>query len=169
MIAYTEELERRGRFPLVIWGEHCLIGTPGAAVVPELMAAFNNWCERGPATVDFITKGSNIFIEHYGAFAAEVPDPNDPSTGLNTPLIRTLEAADILFWAGEAASHCVLESMRQAFENFGPENIKKSVVLLDAMSCIPHHNGAFEKEFKSFVKKYKAMGLKTAKTTDPLV
>lgn len=165
MIAYTEGLEKGGKYPLIIWDEHCLIGTPGAAIVPELMEALNDWAVESNSTVDFVTKGSNPFTEHYGAFAAEVPDPSDPSTQLNTALIKTMEDADVLVWAGEAATHCVLNSMRQAFENFGQDSIRKSVLLTDAMSCI----AGFEKNFNDFLAEYKAKGLKTATTKDFLV
>ena len=169
MTDYTMALEKSGKFPLIIWDEHCMIGTPGAAVVPELMESLQEWCGTRGATVDFVTKGSNIFTEHYGAFAAEVPDPSDPSTQLNTPLIKTMEEADVLVWSGEAATHCVLNSMRQAFENFGADSIKKSVLLLDAMSCIGHPDRIFEKAFDAFLAEYKAKGLQVAKTTDYLV
>lgn len=162
MIEYTEALERGGKYPLIIWDDHCLIGTPGAAVVPELMESFDEWAILHGGTIDFVTKGSNLFTEHYGAFAAEVPDAQDPSTQLNTPLIKTMEEADVLVWAGEAATHCVLNSMRQAFENFGPDSIKKSVLLTDAMSCI----AGFEDGFKNFLSEYQAKGLQIAKTTD---
>lgn len=164
MIAYTEALEKGGKYPLIIWDDHCLIGTPGAAVVPELMEALDDWTVNRGGTIDFVTKGSNVYTEHYGAFAAEVPDPEDPTTQLNTPLIKTMETADVLVWAGEAATHCVLNSMRQAFENFGKDSIAKSVLLVDAMSCIP----SFETNFQSFLTEYQAKGLKVAKTTQRL-
>jgi len=169
MIAYTSALEVGGKFPLIIWDEHCLIGSPGASIVFELMESLNEWCSERGAIVDFVTKGSNYSTEHYGAFSAEVPDASDPSTQLNTRLIKTMEEADILVWAGEAATHCVLNSMRQAFENFGIDSIKKSVLLIDAMSCIPHPDNIFEKAFKDFVDEFKQKGLKVEKTKDFLL
>ena len=36
---YVRELARKGNYPLTVWPPHCLIGTPGHAVHPELMAA----------------------------------------------------------------------------------------------------------------------------------
>jgi nicotinamidase/pyrazinamidase len=95
MLAYTSTLETQGTF-LTIWDEHCLIGTPGAAVVAEIIDAINIWCDSLGATVDFIAKGTNILTEHVGAFEAKLADPDDPSTYLNMPLIKTLECADFL-------------------------------------------------------------------------
>lgn len=165
MIQYTETLEQDGKFALVIWDDHCLIETPGAAIVPELQVALNDWCQHRFATIDPVIKGSNVFTEHYGAFAAEVPDPEDPTTQLQTDLIKGIEENDVIVWAGEAATHCVLTSMKQAFSVFGPEGIKKSVLLTDAMSGIP----GFEKPYQDFLAEYKAKGMQTATTADFLV
>jgi nicotinamidase-related amidase len=142
-----------------------LIGTPGASVVPELMEALNEWAALKMATVDFVTKGSNPFTEQYSAVRAEVPDPNDASTQLNTALIQTIEQADILVWAGEAGSHCLANTMRDTFDAFGPDSVKKSVVLIDATSPVK----GFEKNQDDFFKEFENKGVKFAKTTDFLV
>ncbi|MGA2442065.1 MAG: hypothetical protein ABSH08_14010 [Tepidisphaeraceae bacterium] len=162
MIKYTEALESAGNFALTIWDDHCIIGTPGAAIVPELQIALDNWCQEKFATVDYVTKGSNVFTEHYGAFAAEVPNPEDPTTQLQTDLIKSIEDNDVIVWAGEASTHCVLTTMKQAFEVFGADSIKKSVLLIDAMSGIPHA----QKTFDDFVDEYQKKGLRVAKTTN---
>ena len=162
MLKYVRSLEATKKYALCIWPPHCLIGTSGAAVVPELMESLSGWVSARSATVDFVTKGSNIFTEHYGAFASEVPDPEDPTTQLNTSLIKTMEEADVLLWAGEAATHCVMTSMSQAFNAFGPDSIKKSVLLTDGMSCIP----GFEQNFQDFLKEYTSKGMQTSTTVD---
>jgi nicotinamidase/pyrazinamidase len=100
MLAYIRALEKGGRYPLCIWPPHCLIGTPGQAVVPELMDALNEWATLKHATIDFITKGSNPFTEHYSAIRAEVPDPSDPTTHSNRAFIQTLEDADVVLCHG---------------------------------------------------------------------
>jgi hypothetical protein len=53
-----------------------------------------------------VTKGSNMFTEHYAVFA-DVPDPKDPSTQLNTPFI---EEADVIIFSGERHLNPVLLS-----------------------------------------------------------
>ena len=165
MLDYTKALETSGRYPLLVWPPHCLIGTPGAAVVPELMDALNDWCILKTNKVDFVTKGSNVLTEHYSAVRAEVPDPADASTQLNTDLIQTIEKADILVWAGEAGSHCLANTMRDTFDAFGADSIKKSVVLVDATSPVT----GFEKNQADFFKEFAAKGVQFSKTTDFLV
>lgn len=165
MLTYTKSLETSKRYPLCIWPPHCLIGTPGASVVPELMKELDNWCKLTTSSIDFVTKGSNIWTEHYSAMQAEVPDPADPSTHLNTTLIQTIEQADILVWAGEAGSHCLANSMKDAFDAFGPDSIKKSVVLTDCTSPVT----GFEKNQEDFFKEFASKGVQFVKSTDFLV
>jgi nicotinamidase-related amidase len=162
MISYTEQLEKDGKLQLCIWDDHCLIGSPGHMIVPELMDVLNEWSIQRMRWVDYVTKGSYPFTEHYGAFAAEVPDPQQPSTGLRTDIIKVMEDADVLVWSGEAASHCLKTSMEQALGNFGEDSIKKSVLLEDTSSCIP----GFEQGYNDFVDEYKAKGLTVSTTED---
>ena len=49
-LAYVKNLKANGRYLLCIWPYHCLIGTPGHNVVPELMDALIMW-EIGRAHV----------------------------------------------------------------------------------------------------------------------
>jgi nicotinamidase-related amidase len=166
-IAYCEALEKNGQFPLIIWDDHCIIETPGAAIVPELQAALDEWCIERGATIDPLIKGSNIWTEHYGAFGAEVTDPDDPTSGINYDLLRAIESeADMIIWMGEAATHCVMTSMKQAFKIFGPDGIKKSILFTDCMSCIPHPQNVFVNAFNSFLDEYKAKGLQVATSTN---
>lgn len=162
MLNYVKALEKSKRYPLCIWPPHCLIGTPGQSVVPELMEALNEWASEKNAIVDFVTKGSNIYTEHFSAVMAEVPDPSDSSTHLNKNFIQTLEDADIVGWAGEASTHCVLNTMRDTFNNFGNDIIKKMVLLTDAVSPVP----GFEKNYDDFLKEMKAKGMQVSTTVD---
>lgn len=162
MLDYVKKLETNKRYPLMIWPPHCLIGTPGAAVVPELMEAANDWALTKSSTVDFVTKGSNPFTEHYSAVRAEVPDPKDPSTHPNKAFIKTIEDADIVVWAGEASSHCVANTMRDTFESFGADAMKKMVLLTDAISAVP----ACEKMYDDFLAEMTAKGMQTSTTVD---
>jgi len=72
---YVRKLEENGRYPLCIWPPHCLIGSWGHNVYPVLFEALLKWEEKNFANIDFVTKGSNPFTEHYSAVQADVPDP----------------------------------------------------------------------------------------------
>jgi nicotinamidase-related amidase len=112
------------RYDLMIWPPHCLIGTPGQAVVPDLMDAINELgglTRNGAPSISSRRAVEHLDTEHYSAVRAEVPDPNDPTTQLNTDVhpqpSRT--SRPVTIWAGEAASHCVANTMRDTFTNFG--------------------------------------------------
>jgi nicotinamidase-related amidase len=136
MCEYTEELEKGGRYPLCIWPPHCLIGSEGGTVVPELQQAFYEWETTMGGSVNFVSKGSNPFTEHYGALRAEVPDPTDFSTQTNTKLVEVLEEADMVAIAGEAGSHCLANTVRDIANEFQDPNTVKKLVLLTEERCL---------------------------------
>lgn len=135
---YVQSLTDQGNYPLIIWPEHCLIGSWGHNVQPDLAAALQRWERSQFANVDYVVKGTNPYTEHYGALQAEVPDPTDPKTQLNTDFLKILQDADIVAVAGEASSHCVLETVKQIATNIGDEHVKKFHLLTDCMSPVIH-------------------------------
>ncbi|MCG6206063.1 hypothetical protein LPW26_15540 [Rhodopseudomonas sp. HC1] len=136
MLDYTAELERAGRFVLMVWPEHCLIGSWGHNIVEGLRDAVAKWERDNCATAEFITKGTNTFTEHYGALLAEVPDPADPSTQLNRALVSALQQAEIIAIAGEASSHCVAATVSQLVGHIGEQHVSKIHLLTDCMSPV---------------------------------
>lgn len=137
LLAYARALATDGKYPLMVWPEHCLIGTTGHNVEPALMAALQRWERREFANVDYVVKGTNTFTEHYGALMAEVPDMEDPSTQLNTGFLDILARADIIAVAGEALSHCVKSTVTQIADNIGEEHVRKFHILTDCTSPVP--------------------------------
>lgn len=166
-LEYLEELEKRGRFTHLVWPPHCLIGSWGHNVYPELFSALQEW-EKQFATVDYVTKGSNIFTEHFSAVQAEVPDPEDHTTQLNTRLIQTMQEGDIILVAGEARSHCVNWTARDVAEQFGDAAASKLHLILDAMSDVPNPPGLtiFSDAGAALVTDLTTKGVRTTKTTD---
>jgi nicotinamidase/pyrazinamidase len=136
MIRYASQLEEQGSHVLMVWAIHCLIGSPGHAVQADLRDALNRWAKDNFANINFVTKGTNPWTEHYGALQAEVPMPNDPSTGLNTRLLETLEMADMVAIAGEALTHCLRATVSQIVDNIDPKLVRKIHLLTDCTSPI---------------------------------
>lgn len=163
-LKYVETLEANARYVLVIWPEHCLIGQWGHNVHASVANALNTWARKRMEVVDYVTKGSNALTEHYSAVQAEVPDASDPSTMLNSRLIKTLAEADVVLIAGEALSHCVASTVRDIADNFGEHNIQKLVLLTDCSSSV----AGFENLGAQFVSDLTARGMKTALSTDYL-
>lgn len=134
---YTAHLERGGKYTHTIWPTHCLIGSEGYAVEPKLFEAINNWASDSVALIDFVVKGSDYRVEHFGALEAEMPMPDNPETLLNAGFLATLRDADIIPIAGEALSHCVRATVQQIVDNIGDEHVKKIHLLTDCSTSIP--------------------------------
>lgn len=165
---YTAELENQGLKTHQIWPEHCLIGSEGHSVHKELRKALREWAINEKASVNWVTKGACMFTEHFGALMAQVPLATDPSTGLNTGLLNTLMRADLVAIAGQAASHCVMETVKQIVNNIDPSLIKKLVLLTDATSPIPHYPGGpdFPAIYQSWLKDMQSRGMQVSTTVD---
>lgn len=161
-LAYVEALQVHGRYVLMIWPPHCLIGSQGAALVPAISDALIKWEQDNFGRVNFVAKGSNLFTEHYSAVQADVPDDKDNTTKLNTDLITTVSQADEIWATGEALSHCMANTMTDIANNFGEDNIKKIVLLEDTTSSV----GGCEKMGSDFVAAMVKRGMQVAKTTD---
>ena len=162
---YLKALAATKRYPHVIWPEHCLIGSWGHGVVPVLAEAMHVWERMRQGVVDYVTKGSNPYTEHFSGVRAEVPDPKDLSTQINSDLIRVLGEADIILLAGEARSHCLANTVRDIateFELVNPDLIKKFYLLTDATSDVP----TFEGEGEKFVREMVAKGMNLTTTQD---
>ncbi len=167
-LEYVQKLEANNKFVLIIWPEHCLIGAPGHAVQPELFKSLRDWEVGEFGIVNYVTKGSNIFTEHYSAVEAEVPDPQDPTTMLNARLITSLQESDVVLIAGEALSHCVKATVEDIADNIGDEHVRKFVFLEDCSSSIPASPGApdFPAIAQDFLERMKARGMKVTTSTE---
>jgi len=166
-IDYCAALDASGKFPLCIWPPHCLIGSVGNTVLPVLFDALKKWEEVSNKNVDYVTKGSNAFTEHYSAVKAEVADPTDPTTQLNTKLIQTLMDADKILIAGEAGSHCVKNTVEDIADGFGNDSyVQKMVMLTDGVSPVISPFVDFPAIQAQFIADMVARGMKTSVTTD---
>ncbi|KAF1793464.1 Isochorismatase-like [Phytophthora cactorum] len=79
-VGVYKALEASGKFSLTIWPEHCLIGSPGHNIVPNVLASALKWTKKSLKPIQYVMKGSNPFTEHYSALKAEYELPYDPST-----------------------------------------------------------------------------------------
>lgn len=132
---YLHKLEDQGQFQHIIWPEHCLIGTKGAAIDDTISSAVIRWVHREGRNYKTITKGQHPYTEHFGAFRAQLPVHGAPDTELNTKLLDSLKPFDKIILAGEARSHCVATSLAQIMQ-YAPGLVSKLIVLTDCMSDV---------------------------------
>lgn len=136
VLGYLDELERLGRYTLMVWPVHCEIGSWGHNVHPAVKAAAESWQESALRNVNYVAKGANPWTEHYSAVLAEVPDPDDPATRLNAALLDRLDQADRIVVAGQASSHCVRATVEHIAQYLPSGRIDKLILLADCMSPV---------------------------------
>jgi len=157
-LRYLDALETQGRYTLMVWPVHCEIGSWGHGVHASVLAACGRWqCVRQRAVVN-VFKGMNPWTEHYSALQAEVPDPTDPTTLLNTSLVARLQPAQRLVIAGQASSHCVRATVTHLLEHLPGGRPERLVLMRDAMSPVT----GFEAVHETFLTAMRAVGVQVA-------
>lgn len=168
----VNSLEKAGKGGVFIWPDHCIAGTPGWNLETQLMqmVAFHSAVRN----VDpiFAFKGTDRYSEMYGILEPEY-NPNgivtkvildaiasfDPSTGD----LQTMKWDKIVI-AGEAGSHCLLESTRQILKRFNghPEVTQRIYVLEDCTSPV----AGFEQQMKDAFDEFKRQGANIVTSTN---
>ena len=158
---YVLNLERLGKKQLTIWPYHCLKGTIGQSL--ECMFSnliyFVSTAKRIPITC--VIKGEDPLSEMYGIFKPEY----SKTACINTRLLESIACYQKVYIAGEASSHCVLESVKQIAEFYKDDKkITSGInVLTDCMSPIPGFEAGTEREFQALAEQY---GIKLVKSTE---
>ena len=153
---YTETLERKGNYQLVIWPEHCIIGSSGHSVVDSLNDALQHWARSNKKAVQYIQKGQNCKTELYSILEAEVEDPTDVSTAFDYDLFNNLKIADRIIISGQASSHCVKFTVNDLIRHF-PEGDDRSKITILEDGC--SYLEGYKDEATQFFKECKDKGL----------
>ena len=162
---YTESLEKSGQFTHFLWPEHCIIGSWGHNVFPDVVDAVHAWERKrgGIGGAEYVTKGSHPLTEHFGAFQAQVPIDNQPGTQPRLSLLKTLREYSRTFLCGEALSHCLGSSLKQLLD-LAPDLAPKLVVLTDCTSDVT----GFEGQATPIMDMAKSMGVKFSASVEPI-
>jgi len=150
------ELEKKGRYQLVLWPPHCITGTWGGCVHDAVNKSVIEWQKTKKRPVDYVTKGKNPLTEHYSAIEAEVPVEGDAGTQKNTAFIASLKKNDSVLVAGEALSHCVAFTVRDIASNIGAATI---TLLKDCSSSV----AGFEQAGIDFIAELSKAGMNLQK------
>lgn len=155
---YLDALESSPhQYRLMVWPAHCITGSWGHNIHQDVAQALAEWEQQSLRVVDKVLKGHNPLTEQYSAVKAEVPLPDDPSTGINHVLVdRIVSFQGLTFIAGEASSHCVAATTEDLLDAMTPERRSRVVLLRDCMSPV----GGFEAGEAGFVARAQAQGVR---------
>lgn len=168
--SYVQQLEEKAKKQLTIWPYHVLMGGIGNALDPSLWSVIMWHSLARKTQPTWMPKGRVPHSEHYSAIEPEIDIPGHPQGQKHRALLRTIRETDALFIAGEAQSHCVLETLEDIVSEFAdePHTLNKIYVLKDCMSPVVHPEVDFgaiaERRFADFAE----MGVHFVASSDDL-
>ncbi len=165
---YVERLEENAKKQLMIWPYHTLIGTPGHNITPALYEAITYHAAARKTQPRYIEKGTIPYTEHYSLFEPEVKSEALKGESVNTDLLEELAEYDTIYVAGQAKSHCVLESVGSMMHYFDDrlEVIQKIHILEDAMSSVQSPDVDFEQIATDTFARFAEHGLNLTNTRE---
>lgn len=138
-LAYLHELKAGGKRELRIWPYHCLEGTNGVEFESQFMnlVYFHTVARRSTPVI--LAKGQDPLSEMYGAFYRE----DGVASAANRAFLDGMPDYNKIYIAGQALSHCVLDTLKHIFEHHADNRaFTESIHLLtDCSSPIPGTEG----------------------------
>jgi nicotinamidase-related amidase len=168
--SYVETLEAQAKKQLMIWPYHTMLGSEGHNLMPALYEAVVYHSAARQTQPLFLIKGLIPGSEHYSILEPEVKVPGHPQGTLNLAFIEQVAAHDLVYIAGQAKSHCVLETVQSLVNHFHdqPAQLDKLHVLLDCTSSVAHPVIDFDRLAREAYAQLTQRGLHLSQSTDPL-
>ena len=165
---YVHKLEKSAEKQLMIWPYHVPQGGVGNILDPELWSCvFWHSIARHTQPI-WWQKGGYAKTEHYSAVKPEVISDAAQEEKADR-FLKTLTSYDYVIIAGEAASHCVLETVEDIVNAYRGrrELLERIALLTDCTSPVVHPEIDFgaiaEKRFGEFAE----AGIRLDKSTEP--
>jgi nicotinamidase-related amidase len=167
---YVQRLQREAKKQLTIWPYHAIQGGVGHAMDPELWSAVLWHAIARGSQPTWWTKGSIPRTEHYSILRPEIHVPGHPQGGLSSDFVDVMDEYDYVLVAGEAESHCVLETVKDLVDVFQhtPEKLEKVYILRDCTSPVRHPRIDFHALAQTQFAEYARKGARFIQSTDPL-
>jgi nicotinamidase/pyrazinamidase len=167
-LRYVEKLQALAKKQLTIWPYHVPIGGIGNALDPALWSAVFWHALARQSQPTMWTKGSIPQTEHYSIVRPEVAVPGQSTSA--EEFLAMLRSRDHILIAGEAASHCVLETVEDLVEEFSnqPELLDRLYILRDCTSPVQHPQIDFAALTAKRFAEFEKLGVHFIRSTDPL-
>lgn len=167
---YVKALREQAKRELMIWPFHTMLGTQGHSLMPALYEAITYHSAGRQTQPTFIIKGTIPQTEYYSILEPEVKVPEDPRGSLNDDFLTHLISYDAVYVAGQAKSHCVLETMHSIVKRYGdrPDIMEKFRLLIDCTSSVVHPEIDFEALSQEAYQEFTRAGVRMVTTEDPV-
>lgn len=171
---YTARLAAGGKYSLMVWPYHAMLGSIGHALVPAVEEAIFFHSIARKQRVRFEIKGDNPLTEHYSALGPEVgrTAAADEAAAKNRELVRHILAFDAVYVAGQAKSHCVSWTVQDLLDEIGPGDAAQAgrVHLLEDCTSPVVVPGAvdFSGQASEAFSRFQSAGMKVARSDAPL-
>ncbi len=171
---YVGRLHQGGKYPLVVWPYHAMVGGTGHALVSIVEEAvfFHSIARQSATRVE--VKGRNPLTEHYSVLHPEViEDAAGERIGtINIALIDHLLSFDAVIVAGQAKSHCVawtVEDLLEEIRTRDPALARRIFLLDDCSSAVVVPGVAdFTDPAEEAYRRFAAAGMHRVVSTTPM-
>ena len=173
-VHYVKQLTERGKYPLMVWPYHSMLGGIGHALVSAVEEALFFHCVARGSQTHFQIKGGNPLTEHYSVLHPEVREGPDgePIAERNTGFLQRLLDADLVIVAGQAKSHCVAWTIDDLLTEVGardPKLVEKVYLLEDCTSPVVVPDVVdFTDEANAAFQRFADAGMHVVRSTDPI-
>lgn len=171
---YIDELATIAKKELMLWPFHTLSGTPGHSLVPATHEAISWWSGMRRSNPTILSKGTVPKVEHYSILEPEVKIAGNNEAQLNLRFFDDISGYDAIYVAGQAKSHCVLETcesiVRYLSGNPALRHMLSRVhILMDGMSSVYHPAVDFEALCAPRYEYFRSLGVNLVTTADPVI
>jgi nicotinamidase-related amidase len=174
---YVKTLSDDGKYPLLIWTYHSMLGGTEHALVPAVHEAFFYQNALRESETQFEVKGGTPLAEFYAITHPEVTtDQRGKSNGANknSKFIKTLLENDMVVIFGQAKSHCVAWSIQGLLDDIAvqdPQLAAKVYLVEDLCSPVVIPGVAsldFTDAADAAFDRFRNAGMNVVKSTDPV-
>ena len=174
LLHYCRKLSQEGKYLLMVWPYHAMLGGIGHALVSSIEEALFFHLVARSSQAGFEIKGGNPLTENYSVLRPEVLEGQDgkPIAEKNERLIRRLLEFDAVVVAGQAKSHCVAWTVEDLLAEIRARDGKlaRRIYLLDDCSSPVVAPGVvdFSDQAEEAYARFAGAGMHRVRSTEPL-
>lgn len=174
LLHYCRLLSRDGKYRLMVWPYHAILGGIGHALVPAVEEAVFFHTIARESQASFELKGASPLTENYSVLRPEVleDEKGNEIAPRNDALVEKLLSYDALIVAGQAKSHCVSWTVSDLLEEIrrrNPDLAGRVYLLEDCMSSVVVPGVAdFTEDAERAFREFEASGMHRVRASDPV-